>query len=127
MAWAEDEQAHRPAAQPGTKPPSHSLYQHLIFPEPGLLPVLLLLSGEEESHLGCEEDLLPLCHLRPALHFFVVDNRVECKLGEANPRSLCPVKLCFCNAAPSVLIALVQKAGAKSLFALPSAPLIGAG
>lgn len=78
----EDEQAHGPAARPGTQPPGHRLHQLLLVPEPGLLPVLLL-PGEEKSHLGCEENLLPLRHLRPALHLPVVDHRAECELEDA--------------------------------------------
>lgn len=80
-AWAEDEQASGAAARPGTKPPRHRLHQHLAVPQPGLLPLRFFLPGEEESHLGREENLLPLRHLRPALHLLALDHRTQRKWG----------------------------------------------
>uniref|UniRef100_A0A8B9VWN0 StAR related lipid transfer domain containing 3 n=1 Tax=Anas zonorhyncha TaxID=75864 RepID=A0A8B9VWN0_9AVES len=76
-AWAEDEQASGAAARPGTKPPRHRLHQHLAVPQPGLLPLRFFLPGEEESHLGRQENLLPLRHLRPALHLLALDHRTQ--------------------------------------------------
>ncbi|RMC01415.1 hypothetical protein DUI87_21854 [Hirundo rustica rustica] len=37
---------------------------------------------KRKSHLGCEENLLPLRHLRPALHLAAVDHRAEFLSGQ---------------------------------------------